>query len=72
MDLDRLLELIQQPRNIGIMVGVVVGLWLLKKLFSRPASSAHHTVSRCANCGWTGQVSKYKPTCPRCAKPIQL
>lgn len=72
MDLDRLLQLLQQPRVIAAIVGVAVVLFILKRLLSRPKTSAHVTLSRCSHCGWTGQVSRYKPVCPRCAKPIAL
>lgn len=72
MDLDRLLELLQQPRVL-IGIGVVIAvLLLLKRLFSRPAAPKHVVTSRCGSCGWTGQVSKFKPVCPKCAKPIAL
>lgn len=70
MDLDRLVELLQQPRTL-IGIAIVIGvLLILKKLFSRPAPQAHVITARCRHCGWTGQVSKFKPVCPKCAKPI--
>jgi hypothetical protein len=72
MNSDRLLTLAQNPRVWAAVVAVVVVLAVLRRLFSRPPSSGHLTTSRCQSCGWTGQVSKFKPVCPQCAKPIQL
>ena len=70
MDLDRVLELLQQPRVLIGIAAVVVVLLLLKRLLSRPPAQTHVMTSRCRSCGWTGQVSKFKPVCPKCAKPI--
>ncbi len=72
METDRILEWLSQPRHLGLIAGGLFALWLLRRLLSRPAASAHHATSRCQHCGWSGQVSKYKPICPRCAKPISL
>jgi hypothetical protein len=26
----------------------------------------------CCTCGWSGSVSKYKPVCPKCTKPLRV
>lgn len=72
MDVDSLLNRLMEPRTIGAIVVVVAVLWFLARLLSRPKVTSHVTTSRCSHCGWTGHVSKFKPVCPKCAKPISL
>lgn len=54
----------------GIAIGVVIFLVLLKKLFTGKETSEHVQVTRCASCGWQGQVSRYAGVCPKCNQPI--
>jgi hypothetical protein len=53
-------------RLIAAAVAVLVFVALLR-LFKRKPQSAHTEAKRCGSCGWTGEVSRYKPVCPRCA-----
>jgi len=59
------------PLHIGAVVLVLVALFILSKVFKTKEESTHNAKTRCA-CGWSGSVSKYKPVCPKCAKPIRL
>ena len=50
---------------------VIVIVSLLKKLHSGEQENVHVGQTRCT-CGWSGSVSKYKPVCPKCAKPLRV
>lgn len=58
----------------GIVVGsaVVLVLFVLSRLFKSKPTSTHLLPARCQSCGWTGNVSKFKPVCPKCANKISL
>lgn len=43
---------------------VVLALRLARKLLSGGGSDQH--ISGLCSCGWKGQVSKYRPICPKC------
>ncbi len=60
------------PRELRWAAGgltALAALWLARRLFRAPRASPHLSRRRCA-CGWSGEVSRYKPVCPRCAKPL--
>jgi len=69
MDLS-ILESVGGVRTLVVAGGLLVGLVGLKRLLSRPQASAHHVTTRCPTCGWQGRVSRYKPTCPKCARSL--
>jgi len=54
----------------GVIVGALVLLALLKKIFSRSKSEVYAQKAQCTRCGWQGQVSKYAGRCPRCNNPL--
>lgn len=58
----------------GIVVGAAVALvlFVLSRLFKAKPSNPHLLPARCQSCGWTGNVSKFKPVCPKCANTIAL
>jgi predicted Zn-ribbon and HTH transcriptional regulator len=54
----------------GVIIGVLVLLALLKRIFSRSKSEVYAQKARCDKCGWQGQVSKYAGRCPQCNNPL--
>ncbi len=54
----------------GIAIGVLIVLTILKKLFTGKETSEHVQVTRCKNCGWQGQISRYAGVCPKCSQPL--
>ncbi|MBL8922510.1 MAG: hypothetical protein JNJ54_26905 [Myxococcaceae bacterium] len=52
-------------KPVAFVLGLVVVLFVLKRLLSRPAENPHQRQVVCL-CGWRGTVSRYKPVCPRC------
>lgn len=72
MDRDQIMQRLQDPKTLIIVAVAVVLLIVVRRLLARPNVSSHVTTTRCGSCGWTGQVSKFKPVCPRCAKPISI
>lgn len=73
--MDQVQELINQ---IGLSRLIAIGgfgaaLFVGLKLWNRGNSvtGAVTTSARCT-CGWTGQASKHRPTCPRCGKKPML
>jgi hypothetical protein len=54
----------------GVIVGLLILVALLKKMFSKPKSDAYAQPVRCDQCGWQGKVSKYAGRCPRCNNPL--
>jgi len=54
----------------GIVVGVVIFLKIIKKLFSSDKVDQHHQIVKCRSCGWKGQVSRHAGICPKCNKPL--
>lgn len=57
--------------GVGIAVGVLVFISILKSLFSSKKPDQHSETVQCA-CGWQGQVSVYAGRCPQCNKPIGM
>jgi len=55
------------PRELVAIAAAVAVLFIAARLLSRPKPSPHLEARRCPKCGWTGQVSRYKPVCPSCA-----
>jgi len=51
---------------------VVVVLVALVRLFKRKPPSAHTEMRKCPSCGWTGEVSRYRPVCPKCAARLTV
>ena len=58
------------PREIIALAVAVVLVVVVARLLSRPKPSPHLETRRCPKCGWTGQVSRYKPVCPKCATKL--
>ena len=59
--------------SVSRIIGVVLALVffaIAMKVLKPKADNQHVKKSRCANCGWTGEASKYKPVCPQCARPL--
>ena len=72
MDLDRIIARLSDPKVLAAIAVAVVVLIILRRLFGRANVTSHTVTSRCSNCGWSGSVSKFKPVCPRCAKPVSV
>jgi hypothetical protein len=68
--IDPYLNAVGGRRTLFIVLGVLLAITVLRKLFSRRATSPHLVERRCAACGWTGRVSKYKPICPSCGASV--
>ena len=64
------------PLTVGQWIGVVVAVSLIKPLLgflkSLRGSSGGDNLSEanCLVCGWSGRVSKYHRTCPKCGNEI--
>jgi len=54
----------------GVIIGLLVVIGVLKRMFSRSKSDVYAQAARCGNCGWQGKVSKYAGRCPRCNNPL--
>lgn len=54
----------------GVIIGALILLALLKKMFSKSKADAYAQTARCGQCGWQGKVSKYAGRCPRCNNPL--
>lgn len=54
----------------GVIVGIIILISVLKKLFAKKEESPHVQVTRCQNCGWQGQISRYVGVCPKCSSPL--
>ena len=54
----------------GVIVGALILLALLKKVFGKSKSDVYAQKVRCGNCGWQGKVSKYAGRCPQCNNPL--
>lgn len=50
----------------GVIVGLLVLIGIIKKMFYRSKSDVYAQMARCSQCGWQGRVSKYAGRCPRC------
>jgi len=68
--IDPYLNAVGGRRTLFIVLGVLFALAVFRKLFSRRTTSPHLVARRCAACGWTGSVSKYKPICPGCGASL--
>jgi len=55
---------------VGIVIGVVILLKMIQKLFSSDKVDRHHQMVKCRSCGWKGQVSRHAGRCPKCNKPL--
>lgn len=63
------LDAIGGPRVAAAIAAVAVVLMVLPRFFKKEQASPFER-RRCADCGWEGGVSPYKPKCARCAKPL--
>jgi len=54
----------------GVVVGLLVLVGILKRMFSKSKSDVYAQMVRCSQCGWQGKVSKYAGRCPRCNNPL--
>ncbi len=51
----------------SIVIGAIIFLRIVKKLFFKKRPVLQHTVYYvCNNCDWEGQVSKFGTHCPKC------
>lgn len=61
-------------KDLAIYVGgffAFVVLWsFVRKLFVGKPENPHVQRLRCTNCGWQGEVSRYKANCPQCNTPL--
>ncbi len=57
------------PKVVFGIIAAIVALVVLSRLFKKAPENPHLSLKRCS-CGWQGQVSKYKPVCPKCASPL--
>lgn len=55
---------------VGVIVGVFVLIKLFKKLFASEKVDQHHQIVKCKACGWKGQVSRHAGRCPKCNQPL--
>jgi hypothetical protein len=50
----------------AVVVGFLILLILMKKVFKKEKVSKHQQIVRCPTCGWRGPVSRYAGRCPKC------
>lgn len=55
---------------IGIIVGLLILVRIVRRWVRRRAVSALFQPARCVDCGWVGQVSRYAGRCPQCNRPL--
>ncbi len=58
-------------RYLAFAALAVVVLSVLKKMWAKAPPDAHHVAVHCLHCGWQGQVSRYKPRCSKCGRPVE-
>ncbi len=51
------------------VVGALIVLKLIGKIMSGGGKSDQFVAGACA-CGWNGQMSKYRPVCPKCGSKL--
>ena len=54
----------------GIVIGILIVLSVVKKIFRKQKVSPHVQFAECKNCGWQGHVSKFAGRCPSCNRPL--
>jgi hypothetical protein len=54
----------------GFVVGILIFLLILEKIFGKKKDSRHIQTVMCEGCGWVGQVSRYAGRCPVCNTPL--
>ncbi len=50
---------------VGGIIVLFVGVKLIKKILGGGGDHSTTMQGSCS-CGWSGTMSKYRPTCPRC------
>ena len=59
--------------GVKVVVGVVVAivtLMIIARLMKAGRVDTHTQKKLCSSCGWEGNVSTFKPKCPKCAKAM--
>lgn len=69
MDLS-FLDAVGGPKVVGGVVAGAVGLWVVSKLMKPKAEDPKTQRKHCGACGWSGNVTLFKPKCPKCAAPL--
>ena len=69
MDLS-FLDAVGGPKVVGAVVAGVVGLWVVSKLMKPKADDTKTQFKQCGACGWSGNVTLFKPKCPKCASAM--
>jgi hypothetical protein len=54
----------------GLVVGILIVLVILKRIFGGKKESRHIQTVECTGCGWQGRVSRYAGRCPLCNTPL--
>ena len=54
----------------GGVLGVLIILGLIKRLFRKKGGGRHFETVGCLDCGWHGQVSRWAGRCPQCNKSL--
>ena len=55
---------------VGMVIGLLILVALLKRMFSKSKSNVYAQQVRCDKCGWRGKVSKLAGRCPQCNNPL--
>ena len=58
-------------RIVVAAVGLFVGIKLIKHILMGGGKTDPYTAASC-RCGWKGQVSRYRPACPKCGTRLNL
>lgn len=69
MDLS-FLDAVGGVRVVGGVLAAIFVLMVVSRLFKASPTAGHTQKKTCSSCGWAGNVSSFKPKCPRCAQPL--
>lgn len=66
MDLS-FLDAVGGPKVVGGVVAAIVAFMVLGRLMKPKEAPSKTQFKRCSACGWSGNVTVFKPKCPKCA-----
>ena len=69
MDLS-FLDAVGGVKVVAGVIAAVVGLWVVSKLMQPKPPERKFQHRTCGSCGWSGEVTNFKPKCPKCANTL--
>ncbi len=65
MDLS-FLDAVGGPKVVGGVVAAIFAFVVIGKLMKPKEAAPKTQLKRCGACGWSGNVTLFKPKCPKC------